>query len=326
MKSTSAAIKKPMAFLGSLLLFSMCLYAQNVFVKGEIVDSINRNKISGATISVLNSSKATSTDASGNFSLQANKGAQLIITYVGYTDKMIDVSEAGFVSVQLAPATVQLTEVVVTALGIRKETKKLGYSVQEVKGEDLIRAREPNPINGLVGKVAGLTVGASAEMLQGPQLILRGRTIGLFVVDGVPINSDTWNISPDDIETYTVLKGSTAAALYGFRGINGAIMITTKRGTKDKRGVSIEFNSSTMIDNGFNAIPKVQDEYGPGDHGKYAFGDGKGSGINDADYDVWGPKFEGQLIPQYDSPVDAVTGVRKGTPWVNRGKDNLKRF
>ncbi len=326
MKPTFAAIKKPMAFLGLLLLLSLCLHAQNVIVKGEIVDSINRNKISGATISVLNSSKATSTDASGNFTLQANKGAQLIVTYVGYNDKVIDVSEAGFVSVQLAPSTAQLTEVVVTALGVRKETKKLGYSVQEVKGEDLIRAREPNPINGLVGKVAGLTVGASAEMLQGPQLILRGRTIGLFVVDGVPINSDTWNISPDDIETYTILKGSTAAALYGFRGINGAIMITTKRGTKDKRGVSIEFNSSTMVDNGFNAIPKVQDEYGPGDHGKYAFGDGKGSGINDADYDVWGPKFEGQLLPQYDSPVDLVTGVRTGTPWVNRGKNNLKRF
>ncbi len=142
----------------------------------------------------------------------------------------------------------------------------------------------------------------------------------------VPINSDTWNINPDDIESYTVLKGATAAALYGSRGINGAIMITTKRGTKDKRGFSIEFNSSTMLEKGFNAIPKVQDEYGPGDHGKYAFVDGKGGGTNDGDYDVWGPKFEGQLIPQYDSPVDPVTGARSATPWIARGKNNLKRF
>jgi hypothetical protein len=81
-----------------------------------------------------------------------------------------------------------------------------------------------------------------------------------------------------------------------------------------------------MVDKGFNAIPKVQDEYGPGDHGKYGFVDGKGGGTNDGDYDIWGPKFEGQLIPQYDSPVDPVTGVRTGTPWVARGKDNLKRF
>ncbi|HTF28108.1 MAG TPA: TonB-dependent receptor plug domain-containing protein, partial [Flavitalea sp.] len=207
-----------------------------------------------------------------------------------------------------------------------KERKKLGYAVQEVKGEDLIKAREPNPINSLVGKVAGLTVGASAEMLMAPQLILRGRTIGLFVVDGVPINSDTWNISPDDIETYTVLKGATASALYGSRGLNGAIMITTKRGSKDRRGFSVEFNTSTMMEKGFNAIPKVQDDYGPGDHGKYAFVNGKGGGTNDGDYDVWGPKFEGQLIPQYDSPVDPVTGVRQATPWTNRGKDNLSRF
>ncbi|WP_315820159.1 TonB-dependent receptor plug domain-containing protein [Paraflavitalea speifideaquila] len=90
--------------------------------------------------------------------------------------------------------------------------------MQEVKGEDLVKAREPNPINSLVGKVAGLTVGASAEMLAGPQLVLRGQGISLFVVDGVPINSDTWNISPDDIESYTVLKGATASALYGSRG------------------------------------------------------------------------------------------------------------
>jgi hypothetical protein len=103
-------------------------------------------------------------------------------------------------------------------------------------------------------------------------------------------------------------------------------MITTKRGTRDKRGFSVEFNSSTMIDRGFNAIPKVQDEYGPGDHGNYAFVDGRGGGTNDGDYDVWGPKFEGQLIPQYDSPVDPVTGERQGTPWIARGKNNLKRF
>jgi TonB-dependent SusC/RagA subfamily outer membrane receptor len=146
------------------------------------------------------------------------------------------------------------------------------------------------------------------------------------VVDGVPINSDTWNISPDDIESYTVLKGPVASALYGYRGQNGAIIINTKKGTKDKRGYAVEFNSSTMVNKGFIALPKTQDLYGPGDHGQYKFVDGKGAGVNDNDYDIWGPRFDGQLIEQYDSPVDPVTGIRSKTPWVARGKDNLKRF
>jgi len=299
--------------------------AQVPLVTGRVVNGANGQPVEAATVSVQNAKAMAITNTDGRFSINAAQGDVLVISYVGFENFTIPVT-GKFLTVELSSSANELNEVVVTALGIKKETKKLGYAVQEVKGSDIIKAREPNPINSLVGKVAGLTVGASSEMLQGPALLLRGQSVGLFVVDGVPINSDTWNISPDDIETFTVLKGATAAALYGFRGINGAIMITTKRGTKDKRGYSIDFNSSTMVDNGFNAIPKVQDQYGPGDHGKYGFVDGRGSGTNDADYDVWGPKFEGQLIPQYDSPVDPVTGVRSGTPWVARGKNNLTRF
>lgn len=235
---------------------------------------------------------------------------------------------------------IAVDEVVITALGVKSEKKKIGYAVQEVQGSTLVKSREPNAINGLVGKVAGLTVGPSAEMLSAPQLVLRGSDIRrgqsvLFVVDGVPINSDSWNISPDDIESYTVLKGPSAAALYGYRGQNGAIVITTKK-AKEK-GVVVEYNSSTMLENGFLTLPKVQDKFGPGDHGRYWFVDGAGGGLNDGDYDVWGPEFgKGMWDPntnsyianlaQYDSPIDPVTGERQGTPWVNRGKDNLKRF
>ncbi len=305
--------------------FHLSLNAQSNIVTGRVVDESTGLGIEAATIAVKNSNSVALTKSDGSFSVPAKTGDVIMVSYVGFENKSVTVSGKPLV-IEISSVSKQLNEVVVTALGIKKETKKLGYAVQEIKGADIIKAREPNPINSLVGKVAGLTVGASAEMLQGPSLLLRGQGVNLFVVDGVPINSDTWNISPDDIETFTVLKGATAAALYGFRGINGAIMITTKRGTKDKRGYSIEFNSSTMVENGFNAIPKVQDEYGPGDHGKYAFVDGRGSGTNDADYDIWGPKFEGQPIPQYDSPVDPVTGVRSGTPWVARGKDNLTRF
>jgi TonB-dependent SusC/RagA subfamily outer membrane receptor len=209
----------------TILLFNVSLSAQVNIIRGKVADSTSQSPVAGATVFVRNSNIATSTNASGEFSINASSQDELIISSVGYESQTIRVT-GNNLQITLAQTSRQLNEVVVTALGIKKETKRLGYSVQEVKGEDLLKAREPNPINSLVGKVAGLTVGASAEMLQGPQLVLRGRSIGLFVVDGVPINSDTWNISPDDIETFTVLKGSTAAALYGFRGINGAIMIT----------------------------------------------------------------------------------------------------
>ncbi|PSL48919.1 TonB-linked SusC/RagA family outer membrane protein [Chitinophaga niastensis] len=308
-----------------LLLIVTSVRAQQA-VTGKVISGDDNQPVIGATVKVKGANRGAVTDANGGFSISAAGTDVLQVSFIGFLSAQYPVKNATNITITLQPDKKALDEVVVTALGIRKEVKRVGYAVQEVKGADLIKAREPNPINGLVGKVAGLTVGASAELLAAPLVLLRGNNINLYVVDGVPINSDTWNISPDDIESYTVLKGATASALYGSRGLNGAIMITTKKGTKDNRGLSIEFNSSTMFEKGFNALPKVQDEYGPGDHGKYAFGDGKGGGVNDADYDIWGPKFEGQAIPQYDSPVDPATGKRTGTPWIARGKNNLQRF
>jgi TonB-linked SusC/RagA family outer membrane protein len=296
-------------------------------IKGRVVQNENGQPLAGATITIKGTSQSQITNDQGEFSINAKADDLLTISYVGYEIADIKASNASII--RLKGDGKSLNEVVVTALGIRKETKRLGYSVQEVKGADLIKAREPNAINGLVGKVAGLSVGGSSEILGRPQVLLRGILLNFFVVDGIPINSDTWNISPDDIESYTVLKGPTAAALYGNRAINGAIIINTKKGTKDKRGYSVEFNSSTMVENGFNAIPKVQDEYGPGDHGRYAFVDGRGGGLNDGDYDIWGPKFEGQLIPQYDGKVVKKANGQDSivpTPWIARGKDNLSRF
>lgn len=295
-------------------------------VSGRVIASADRSGIPGALVKVKETGRSTLTDADGVFSLVAKPGEYLLVSGLNITEREVAVTESGNYIISVDISARSMNEVVVTALGIRKETKRIGYSVQEIKGSELVKAREPNAINGLVGKIAGLSVGASAEILGRPQLLLRGNTINFFVVDGVPINSDTWNISPDDIESYTVLKGPTAAALYGNRAVNGAIIITTRKGSKDKRGFSVEVNSSTMFEKGFNAFPKVQDEYGPGDHGRYAFVDGRGGGLNDGDYDIWGPKFEGQLVPQYDSPLDPVTGARKGTPWIARGRNNLSRY
>lgn len=296
-------------------------------ITGKVADSEGQY-IPGVNVVVKGTSIGTITDADGVFSLKVNQpNPVLVFSFVGYTTQEQVVGNQSTINISLASEARNLEEVVVTALGVKKELRTIGYSTQEIKGENLTKAREPNPINSLTGKVAGLNVGISAEMLAKPQLVLRGNTNLLFVVDGVPVNSDTWNISADDIETYTVLKGPNAAALYGFRGQNGAILITTKRGSKDNRGFSIDFNSSTMLDKGFIAMPLSQDEYGAGANYQYAFGnrpydeDGKFRRPN-----VWGPRFEGQPIPQYDSPIDPDTGIRTGTPYLARGKDNYKNF
>jgi TonB-linked SusC/RagA family outer membrane protein len=308
------------------LFISEATYAQTS-VSGKI-SSAGGEGIPGVSVLVKGSNQGTNSDATGNFRLNnVSSSTVLVFSAIGYVTEERTVGNQTTINITLNEDNKTLNEVVVTALGIKKDIRRIGVAIQSIDGASTVKAREPNAINALAGKVAGLTIGTQPELLRKPNISLRGNTEILYVVDGVPINSDTWNISPDDIETYSVLKGASASALYGFRGKNGAILITTKRGSKDKRGFSVEVNSSTMMDKGFYAIPKVQDLYGPGDHGRYAFVDGKGGGLNDGDYDGgWGPKFEGQLIPQYDSPVDPVTGIRKGTPWVARGKDNLERF
>ena len=309
-----------------LLAVSFSSFAQNIQLKGKVVDAESKKPLESATIVVRSQGISTKTDFNGLFSMNAVKSnATLTVSYVGYTSKNVSVVGTEIV-VELVKMQESLTDVVVTALGVKKETKKLGYSVQEVKGSDLVKAREPNPVNGLVGKIAGLDVAINREMLASPNVSLRGYNISLYVVDGIPVTSDTWNLSPDDIESYTVLKGLAATAIYGSRAQNGAILITTKRAKKNDKGYTIEFNSSTQVDKGFIALPKTQSLYGGGDYSQYIFGDGKGGGLNDGDYDVWGPALNGQLIPQWNSPIDPITGVRKATPYLPVGKDNLSRF
>jgi TonB-linked SusC/RagA family outer membrane protein len=323
-----------------MMLASVCASYAQVVVSGKVLSGEDNSPMPGVNIVVKGTSTGIITDAQGLYRLDVpSADAVLVFSFVGFETQEVGLNGRTTVEITMATDATQLSEVVVTALGIEKDKSKIGYSTQEVKGSELVKAREPNAINSLVGKVAGLNVGASAELIGAPVISLRGRQNILYVVDGVPINSDTWNISTDDIDTYTVLKGPSASALYGTRGVNGAIIITTKRGSTDKRGFSVDFNSSNMWDNTFLTIPKVQSKYGPGDHGRYAFADGKGGGLYDSDYDIWGPEFNGQLIPQYDGEVDpnntytttfpsgtSFTGNIIPTPWVARGKDNLERF
>ncbi|MEB0263214.1 MULTISPECIES: SusC/RagA family TonB-linked outer membrane protein [unclassified Mucilaginibacter] len=311
------------------LIIVCCLSPIILFAQTKIAGTVNdetKQPLPGVSVMLKGTSQGTTSDAYGRFIITASPGQVLIFKFLGFAQQEATVGNSSTMIVNLTGDNKILNEVVVTALGIKKETRRIGYAVSTVRGEDLTLARDPNPITGLIGKVAGLSVGPSAELLGAPNVAIRGNTISLYVVDGFPINTDTYNISPDDIESYTVLKGPAAAALYGNRASYGAILITTKKGNKGKKGLTVDINSSTIINKGFLAFPRVQHKYGAGENTFYEFVDGKGGapGGVDADYDVWGPYFNGQLIKQYDSPV--INGVRQATPYTARGANNLNNF
>jgi len=306
------------------ILFSATAFSQTRSIEGKVTSNSGL-AIPGASVEALVTKKTVVTDNAGNFKITvAANETQLTISSLGFATQSFKLNGLTNFNFTLAEDTKTLTDVVVTAYGVKKEAKRLGYSVQEIKGSDLVKVRDANPINSLAGKIAGLTVGANAEMLGRPELVLRGSKDLLFVVDGSPINTDTWNISPDDIETYTVLKGTNASAIYGFRGLNGAIVITTKKGSKDKKGWQIDVNSSTVLDKGFISLPQSQTEYGRGTNYAYSYGDRLYD--NAQRLPEWGPRFEGQLIKQFDSPYDLVSGLRTATPWTARGAKNFENF
>ncbi|WP_162852490.1 SusC/RagA family TonB-linked outer membrane protein [Dinghuibacter silviterrae] len=335
-----------------VLLFPVFVWAQKETITGKVISSTDQTPVAGATLMVKGTKIGTSSALDGTFTIKAKEGDVLVLTGIGIQKQEVTVKGA-MVVVNAVTDQRNLNEVVVTATGIKKESKRLGYAIQTIDASAMTQAREADPINSLKGNSAGLEVNINQEIGHPAAVVMRGENgeSPVFVVDGVPISSDTYNINADDIESYTVLKGPNAAALYGFQGKSGAIIINTKKGTKDKRGFNVTINSSTQIEKGFIALPKYQDTYGPGDNGKYAFGGGGSSpssyfgsgaigvGINDYDYDVWGPQFRGQLLPQFDGQYNAsqnytttfadgstYTGHVAPTAWTARGKDNLKHF
>jgi TonB-linked SusC/RagA family outer membrane protein len=324
-------------------------------VNGHVVSKTDQTPIPGASVMIKGTKTGTFTQVDGSFSLKVSPGDVLLISGVGIARQEVPVTTGESLLISVEANSKSLNEVVVTATGIKKESKRLGYAVQTVDAAPLTIAREAVPVNSLKGNVAGLEININSEIGHSPDVIMRGENgrndRPMFVVDGVPISSDTYNVNPDDIETFTILKGPMAAALYGFQGKNGAIIVNTKKGARDRKGMAVTFNSSTQFNKGFIAIPKYQDQYGPGDNGKYAYGGGGSShesyfgngaigvGLNDYDYDIWGPQFRGQLLPQYDGAYDpnqsytttfadgsVYTGHVAPTPFVARGKDNLRKF
>lgn len=324
-----------------LLLISIGSYAQDRMLKGRIL-SKDGTSLPGASIIVKGSDKGTSAASTGEFSLSAPSNATLVISFIGYKSQEIAIGSQTLFDISLEEDASILSEVIVTALGIAREKKALGYSVQEVSGKQMTQARTTNFVNALSGKIAGVQVtGSNGAPGASSRVLIRGTSsIGsnnqpLFVVDGIPIDNGNYgsgtsvdygngasSINPDDIDNVSVLKGPSAAALYGSRGANGVILITTKSG-KGVKGIGVSVNSNTTFDTPFRQ-PKWQDEYGQGNKGLFSFVDGTGKGVNDGVDESWGPKMDGRLLPQFDSPLDA-DGKRIPTPFLPH-PDNVNQF
>ncbi|WP_026763282.1 SusC/RagA family TonB-linked outer membrane protein [Sediminibacterium salmoneum] len=347
-------LMKAILYSLSILLFHFSASAQTV-IKGRVVDAASGNPLSGATITVVKSKTNSVSDLQGNFSINASNGDQLIISNIGFKDKTVRAS-ADFMQIVLEASSSELDEVVVTALGIKREKKKLGYASQELKGDNLTVARESNVVSQLAGKIAGVTViggnsgiGGSARVtIRGERSVDMNKNQPLYVIDGVPISNsivggsgrgnlevDFGNgagfVNPDDIESMNVLKGPAASALYGSRAANGVIVIKTKSG-KSSKGIGVEVNSNLTFENALK-LPEFQNVYGQGNGngGAFAYVNGGGAGLTDGTDEGWGPAFKGQLYPQYNSPrtlngqpipflggdLNAPAGsVITPTPWV----------
>ncbi|HEY8690271.1 MAG TPA: SusC/RagA family TonB-linked outer membrane protein [Chitinophagaceae bacterium] len=286
-----------------LMLSAALASAQTQVVTGRITDE-NGNPVARASVQEKKSKNGTITDANGNFSLSTTRGTTLVVSNVGYDRVEIVVGSSTSLAVSLRTINQNLTEVVVTALGISRNTRSVGAASTTLQGSELIKAREANVVNSLAGKVSGVRINSQSGTLGGSaRIIIRGASSfdgnnqPLFVIDGFPVtnssaaggtianNVDFGNragdINPDDIETMTILKGAAAAGLYGSLAKNGAIIITTKRGKKNSKS-SVSFNSSIRFDKVL-MLPTFQNEYAQGNYGVYDLKNSNG----------WGPKISG---------------------------------
>lgn len=320
-----------------LILFLLIISGLQVVAQQE-AEGIVRSKSDKQALPFVNiiglqSGVGTSTDLEGKFRIELPAHeTQLVFSTVGFKQDTIKI-QAGFMEIFLQEEIADLDEVVVTALGIKREKKSLGYAMTEVKSEDLVKSNDVSVINKLSGKVAGLQISATnGGAGTSSRIILRGNNSitgdnqALIVVDGVPINNSTnsnsgneWggrdygngvsDINPDDIESISVLKGASASALYGSQAMDGVILITTKKGNKNHK-LGLQFSSNTSIDEAYIHYD-LQNEYGAGRQGKFIGAWDMVDGIPtfNPNYDFskgsWGPKMEGQQIVDWDGKTRA---------------------
>lgn len=316
---------RKLLLMACLIMLQGLLYAQERTISGQVVDD-NGESLPGVNVVLKGSTQGTITDLDGNYKVPLNgdDDAILVFSFIGMQTKELPVGGRSVLDVTLSQDVTQLTEVVVTAFGVEREKKALGYSVQDVKSDELTKTDQTSVLNSLQGKVAGAqisnaggAIGSSTRIvLRGPTSLL-GNNQALIVVDGVPINNGTSNnvqasgnfydnivdagnrandINPENIESVSVLKGPAAAALYGSRAANGVVLITTKKGTNTAGKTNINFNSSYTWSKVY-IIPKMQNKFGQGQFGdnqNYLF-----------DQESWGDAFDGSLRP-YGAVVNNI--------------------
>lgn len=296
---------------------SLAVVQQSEKISGVVKDATG--PIIGASIVEKGTTNGTITDLDGRFTLDVKKGAVLVISYVGYTSKEVKATK-GVMDIALEEDNQVLSEVVVTALGIKRERKALGYGVAEVKGEALTKAKETNVINSMAGRVPGLVVSQTASGPSGStRVILRGSTEmtgnnqPLYVIDGVPLDNTNYgsagtyggydlgdgisSINPDDIENISVLKGPAASALYGSRASHGVILITTKK-ADGKEKFSVEYNGTLTVDTQLSKWNDIQQIYGMGSNGTYSIDAVSNTNTS------WGPKADGSNMLKYFDGVE----------------------
>jgi TonB-linked SusC/RagA family outer membrane protein len=298
----------------------------------------------GVNITIRGTTLGTTSDIDGRYSVNvSDPNAVLIFSSIGYVTEEIPIAGRSVINLRMAPDIRTLGEVVVTAFGIEREAKALGYSVQGLRGEEFTEAREVNIANSLQGRVAGVHInksaGGSAGIVIRGNSSLQGNNAPLVVVDGVPIDNQQIgagalggardygdgisSINPDDVESISVLKGPAAAALYGARGANGVLLITTKKG-RSRTGLGVTFNSNTVLEN-INVYPVYQNKYGGGYDDNYGeLGTVVIDGVTYSQYrdhfDQWGGEMDGRLIQIRNM---AHIGV---VPYSPQPRDNIKNF
>lgn len=293
------------------MLTSIPLVQESVKKISGVITDQNGEPIIGANVVVKGTTIGTITGLDGDFVLEVPGKATLIISYIGYVQKEIVINDSNTYNVKLLEDTQKLDEVVVTALGIKREEKALGYSVQKVGGDELTTVKTTDVASSLTGKVAGLQINNSSELSEAPELKLRGEN-PLLVIDGIAYgNMSLSDISADDIESIDVLKGATASALYGVRGRAGAIMVTTKKSGKPG-SLTVNISNNTMFSAGFLRMPEAQASYSTGNYGRMEYSSGY----------VWGDYMDGHEVEQWDP----ISMEYKVMPLVSKGKDNIKNF
>lgn len=320
-----------------LMVAMLQVSAQDNIVTGTVKDE-KSNPLSGATVIIKGTNTTTTTNDAGSFSIKANRGAVLEITYTGYLKKEITVSSSGVIDISLSLDNRNLGEVVVTALGISKNKRNLTYSTQTVGVDEIGKARELNVVNSLAGKVAGMEISRSSSGLGGSSRVtlrgdrsITGNNQALIVVDGVPIDNSGGgaaqintsggsgngrdfgdgisSINPDDIESINVLKGASATALYGSRAANGAIIITTKKGRVGK-GLGVTYSTSYQVEQAI-FLQQFQNEFGQGSAGVF----------NGASELSWGPRLDGTQKPTWSKDLADAGKTLAYSPQPNNYKD-----